>query len=94
MLILTRRIGETLVIGDDVKVTILDVQGNQVRIGVDAPQEVAVYREEIHRRIQNEKRQTHGQRAVHNIRAADQNTTPLTHTISRPHLTHYSTTES
>ncbi len=52
MLILTRRVGETLMIGDDVKVTVLEVKGNQVRIGVDAPREVAVHREEIYDRIQ------------------------------------------
>ena len=54
MLLLTRRVGETLVIGDDVNVTVLGVRGNQVRIGVDAPKEVAVHREEIYQRIQNE----------------------------------------
>ena len=54
MLILTRRVGETLVIGDDVNVTVLGVRGNQVRIGVNAPKEVAVHREEIYQRIHNE----------------------------------------
>ena len=54
MLILTRRVGETLMIGDDVTVTVLDVKGNQVRIGVNAPKEVAVHREAIYQRIQGE----------------------------------------
>lgn len=55
MLILTRRVGETLMVGDDVTVTVLGVKGNQVRLGVNAPKEVAVHREEIYLRIQHEK---------------------------------------
>ena len=55
MLILTRRVGETVVIGDDVTVTVLGVKGNQVRLGVNAPREVAVHREEIYERIKRER---------------------------------------
>lgn len=55
MLILTRRVGESLIIGDDVVVNVLGVKGNQVRIGVDAPKDVSVHREEIYDRIQADK---------------------------------------
>lgn len=55
MLILTRRVGETLMIGDDVTVTVLNVRGNQVRLGVNAPRDVAVHREEIYKRIERER---------------------------------------
>ncbi|WP_022956731.1 carbon storage regulator CsrA [Perlucidibaca piscinae] len=54
MLILTRRVGETLMVGDEVTVTVLGVKGNQVRLGVNAPRDVAVHREEIYQRIQTE----------------------------------------
>jgi len=63
MLILTRRVGETLMIGDQVSVTVLGVKGNQVRIGVNAPRNVSVHREEIYDRIQRE----HDVAALHDL---------------------------
>jgi carbon storage regulator len=60
MLILTRRVGETLMIGDEVTVTVLGVKGNQVRIGVNAPRDVTVHREEIYDRIKREQQDEHG----------------------------------
>jgi len=54
MLILTRRVGESLMVGDDITVTVLGVKGNQVRIGVNAPKDVAVHREVIYNRIQDD----------------------------------------
>jgi len=57
MLILTRRVGETLNIGDEITVTVLNVKGNQVRIGVNAPKDVTVHREEIYEKVQQEKSQ-------------------------------------
>ena len=61
MLILTRRVGETLMVGDDVSVTVLGVKGSQVRIGINAPKDVGVHREEIYHRIQQEKAVKGGQ---------------------------------
>ena len=54
MLVLSRRLGEKLIIGDDVKITVLGISGNQVRLGIDAPREVPVHREEIYDKIQIE----------------------------------------
>ena len=60
MLILTRRVSETVMIGRDITVTILGVKGNQVRVGVDAPKEVPVHREEVYERIQREEAAARG----------------------------------
>lgn len=67
MLILTRRVGETVMIGSDVTVTVLGVKGNQVRVGVNAPRDVAVHREEIFERIRREEQasQAHGEHGEH-----------------------------
>lgn len=54
MLILTRRVGETLMVGDEVSITVLGVKGNQVRVGINAPKDVPVHREEIYQRIKGE----------------------------------------
>jgi len=58
MLILTRRVGETVMIGDDVTITVLGVKGNQVRVGINAPKHIAVHREEIYARIKREQQQS------------------------------------
>jgi carbon storage regulator len=54
MLVLSRRLGETLIIGDNVKITVLGISGNQVRLGIAAPKEISVHREEVYDRIQGE----------------------------------------
>jgi len=75
MLILTRRVGETVVIGNDVDVTVLGVKGNQVRLGVKAPREVSVHREEIYKRIKEEavESEANGNRNGHNGHNGHQN---------------------
>lgn len=57
MLVLTRRIGETLIIGDDIDITVLGIKGNQIRLGIEAPQDISVHRHEIYQKIQKEKEQ-------------------------------------
>ncbi|QJQ96876.1 MULTISPECIES: carbon storage regulator CsrA [Halomonadaceae] len=71
MLILTRRIGETLMIGDEVTVTILGVKGNQIRVGINAPKHVSVHRDEIYQRVkQEEKKQQHAAKQDKPLRIA------------------------
>jgi carbon storage regulator len=70
MLILTRRVGETVMIGNEVTVTVLGVKGNQVRVGVNAPKDVAVHREEIYERIKREQDQD-GNVAASNAKIVD-----------------------
>ena len=73
MLILTRRVDETLMIGDDVTVTVLGVKGNQVRLGVNAPKDVAVHREEIFVRIQDERTEATEGRVASTHRSSESN---------------------
>ncbi|MEL0082656.1 MAG: carbon storage regulator CsrA [Gammaproteobacteria bacterium] len=72
MLILTRRIGESVMIGDDVKISVLGVKGNQIRLGVSAPREVAVHREEIYQRIQEESEAASAARAEMKVVVSNQ----------------------
>lgn len=60
MLVLSRRFSESLIIGDNVKITVLGISGNQVRIGIDAPKEIGVHREEVYLRMEAEKQQANG----------------------------------
>ena len=71
MLILTRRVGESVVIGDDVDVTVLGVKGNQVRLGVKAPRDISVHREEIYQRIRRENENGDANSHIQNAAAAD-----------------------
>ena len=64
MLILTRKIGEGIILGDDIRISILEIRGKQIRIGIEAPQNVVVLREEIYQRIQEENLQAAGVRDV------------------------------
>ena len=64
MLILTRRAGETVMVGSDITITVLGVKGNQVRIGINAPKDVAAHREEIYERIQSEKAAERAEKAA------------------------------
>jgi carbon storage regulator len=64
MLIVTRRAGETVMVGSDITITVLGVKGNQVRIGINAPKDVAVHREEIYERIQSEKAAEQAEKAA------------------------------
>lgn len=67
MLILTRRVGETLIIGDDITITVLGIKGHQVRLGINAPKEVSVHREEIYQRIQQEKNRQQSPETVSSV---------------------------
>ena len=79
MLILTRRVGETVMIGDDVTITVLGVKGNQVRVGINAPKHVAVHREEIYERIKREQQ-------PEDVAADKPKTRPVRPGLSRPAL--------
>lgn len=77
MLILTRRVGETIKIGNDVTVTVLGMKGNQVRIGIAAPKHVAVHREEIYEKIQREQEAGHSQQSSTSVQGTQEGHSPL-----------------
>ena len=74
MLILTRRLGETLVIGPSIRVTVVGIRGNQVRIGIDAPQSVRVHREELYARLQRYERTLSGSKTAMTVAARNRRT--------------------
>ena len=74
MLILTRRLGETLVIGPSIRITLVGIRGNQVRIGIDAPRSVRVHREELYERLQREKRTLSGSKTAMTVAARNPQT--------------------
>jgi carbon storage regulator len=80
MLILTRRVGENIVIGDEVVITVLGIKGNQVRIGINAPKNVSVHREEIYQRIQQEKTVPEEEKKEASVEAAAPSTPATTTT--------------
>lgn len=79
MLILTRRVGESLVIGDDVKITVLGVKGNQVRIGVNAPKDVSVHREEILQRDEADRAEGKDKDSSGNFKSKAKKTSKYSH---------------